>query len=459
MSTSSTSASTYFNGNSSYSAELNNVIAQSIARATAPITQLQNQQSTLTNEQSEVQTLGNDFLAVQNAIDSLNSAVSTSSFTATVDTPAVATATATSSALPGTYALDVLSIGSQTSTISSAGSTAVTDPTSQNISSASSFTLTVNGTATTITPSGTSLDALVAAINSSGDNLQATVVNVGGSSADYRLSIQSKNYAPDTIQLSAGGTNLLTTLSTGSNVTYTLNGEPSTSDPITSTSRTLTLSTGLTADVLTTGTANITVAGSTANISTAINSFVTAYNAATAELAKNRGQSGGALTGNSLVSQLQQALNSIGSYRSDSGTSSGVSSLADIGLTFDQTGNLDFDSSTFASAASSSASAVTAFLGSETSGGFLQSAYSTLNATTSATGSITVAGNNLGNTVESLANQISTKQAQVTQLQTNLTTEMANADAAIASLQSQLSEITDLFTAENQVSQNINGVG
>jgi hypothetical protein len=36
---------------------------------------------------------------------------------------------------------------------------------------------------------------------------------------------------------------------------------------------------------------------------------------------------------------------------------------------------------------------------------------------------------------------------------------MANADAAIASLQGQLSEITSLFTAENQVSQNINGVG
>jgi flagellar hook-associated protein 2 len=459
MSTSSTSATTYFNGDSSYSAQLNNVIAQAVARATAPITQLQDEQSTLTNEQTEVQTLGNDFVAVQNAIDSLNSAVSTSSYTASVDTPSVATATATSSALPGTYALDVLSLGSQASAISSAGSTAVTDPSTQSISSSSSFTLTVNGTATTITPSGTSLDDLVSAINSSGADVQATLVNVGGSSADYRLSIQGTQYAAGTIQLTdSSGNSLLTTLNDGAPVTYTLNGEGSSSDPITSTSRTLTLSTGLTANVLATGTANITVAGSTASISTAINSFVTAYNAVTAELAKNRGENGGALTGNSLVSELQDALNSIGSYSSDSGTSSGVNALADLGLTFDETGNLDFDSSTFQAAVSASPSAVTAFLGSETTGGFLESAYSTLNSLTSATGSLTVAGNNIGASIESLTTQISNKQTQVSQLQTNLTTEMANADAAIASLQSQLSEITDLFSAENQVEQNINGV-
>jgi flagellar hook-associated protein 2 len=458
MSTSSTTG-TYFSGESTFSASLNNVISQAVARATAPITQLQNEQSTLTSEQSEVQTLGNDFMSVQTAIDSLNSAASTSAYTATVDVPTVATATASSTALPGTYSLDVSSIGSQTNTISASGSTTVTDPTSQNISSATSFTLTVGGTNTTITPSGTSLDDLVTAINNSGANVQATVVNVGGSaSPDYRLSVQSTQYAPDTVQLTAGSTNLLTTLNIGSYVTYTVNGQPAT--PINSTSRSLSLSTGLTADVLTTGTANITVAQSSSNISTAITNFVTAYNAAAAELTKNRGQNGGALTGNSLVGQLQQALNSIGSYSSSSGTSSAVKSLADLGLTFDQNGNLTFDSSTFDSVSSTSPSAVTAFLGSETGGGFIQSAYSTLTSLTADnTGTITVAGNNIGATVNSLTTQISNKQAQVTQLQSNLTTEMANADAAIASLQGQLSEITSLFTAENQVSQNINGVG
>ncbi len=458
MSTTSTSASTgtYFNGESTFSAQLNNVVSQAVARATEPITLLQDEQSTLTNEQTEVQTVGNDVMSVQNAIDSLNTAVSASSYSASVDNQDVATANATSSALPGTYALTVVSTGSQTNTISSAGTTTVTDPGTQSISSASSFTLTVDSKNYTITPSGTSLSSLVSAINSSGANVEATVVNVGGSTPDYRLSVQSTQYAPDTVQLNDGTSNLLSSLSQGSYVTYQINGEPST--PVDSTSRTLSLSTGLTADVLTTGTANITVSQSSSNITSAISSFVTAYNTASAELTKNRGQNGGALAGNTLVDQLQQSLNAIGGYTSSS--SSGINSLASLGLTFDQSGTLDFDSSTFDTAFSSSSSAVSTFLGTETTSGFIQSAYSALNSLTNSTnGAITVAGNNIGTSITNLTNQISAKQTQVTQMQTDLTTQMAQADAAISSLQGQLSEITGLFTAENQVSQNINGQG
>lgn len=458
MSTSSTTGS-FFNGESSFSAQLNNVISQSVARATLPITQLQNEQSTLTNEQSEVQTLGSDFMSIQSAIDSLNSAVASASYSASVDTPAVTTASVSAGALPGTYSLDVTGTGSQTNTISSKGTVAVTDPSSQSISSATSFTLSVDGNSYTVKPSGTSLSSLVQAINSSGASVQATVVNVGGSaSPDYRLSVQSTQYAPDTIQLNDGTSNLLTSLNTGSYVTYQVNGQPST--PVNSTSRTLSISTGLTANVLTTGTANITVSQSNANVSSAISSFVSAYNSATAELTKNRGQNGGALTGNSLVLSLQQSLNSLGAYTSSSSTSSTVTSLADLGLTFDQSGNLQFDSSTFDAISSSSSAAVNAFLGSETGSGFIQAAYSTLTSLTDGTkGTITVAGNNIGTSITSLTTEISNKQDQVNQLQTNLTTQMAQADSAISSLQGQLSEITGLFSAENQVSQNINGVG
>jgi len=361
MSTS-TSASTYFNGNSAYSAQLNNVISRTIGFATLPITQLQNQQSTLTNQQSEVQTLGSDFESIQAAIGALNSAASTASYAAAVDVPTVATASVANGALAGSYALNVTSIGSLTNTISASGTAAVTDPSSQSISSASTFNLTVDGKSYSLTPASTSLNALVASINSSGANVQATVVNVGGSaSPDYRLSVQSTQYAPDTIQVNDGTNDLLTSLSAGTYVTYQVNGQPST--PINSSSRNLSISTGLTADVLATGSANITVSQSTSNISNALSSLVTAYNAGVDELAKNRGQSGGALVGNSLVSQLQSALNAVGSYTGSS-PSSGVNSLADIGLTFDQSGHLQFDESTFDSASSLHPSALASFLGS-----------------------------------------------------------------------------------------------
>ena len=119
-------------------------------------------------------------------------------------------AATTSSALPGTYSIQVDGLGSYTTAMSQAGSTPVTDPTTQNISSASSFTLTVNGTNTTITPADGSLEGLAAAINSSSAGVQATIVNLGSNtSPDYRLVVTSTSLSPDSIQLSDGSSNLL----------------------------------------------------------------------------------------------------------------------------------------------------------------------------------------------------------------------------------------------------------
>jgi flagellar hook-associated protein 2 len=450
----STTSTTYFDGQSTYATQLNNVIAHAVAVATLPITQLQDEQSTLTNQQSEVQTLGSDFEAVQSAIDSLNTALISGSYSATVGTPSVATATVSAGAQAGTYSLDVTNIGAQTNTLSAAGSPPVTDPTTGNISSSTAFTLTVDGTQYSLTPSGTSLDDLVQAINASGANVQATVVNVGGStSPDYRLSVQGTQYADDTIQLNDGTNNLLTALDPpGANVTYTVNGSTT---PATSTSRTLTLSTGLTATVSATGTTSITVAEDSSGITSALSSFVSAYNAATTELTNNRGQGTGALTGDPLVSELQSALDSVANYVSSS--SSSVNALTDLGVTFNTTGQLEFSQSTFDSA---SLEDVTNFLGSETNGGFIGTAYSTLTGLTDSTsGVITEAGNNIGTSITNLATEITSKQAQVSQLQNNLTTQMAQADSALSALQSQLSQITDLFAAETLQSQDINNNG
>ena len=54
---SSTAATNYFNGSSTFAADLNNQISHAVAVATLPITELQNQQTTLTGQQTELQTL------------------------------------------------------------------------------------------------------------------------------------------------------------------------------------------------------------------------------------------------------------------------------------------------------------------------------------------------------------------------------------------------------------------
>ena len=453
MGTTSSTPATFL-GNSAFSADLQQVITRAVSIASLPITQLQNQLSVLTGQQTELQTLGSKFQSLQNALDSIDSASSADSFSATVDDQSVATAAVGSGAQAGNYSVDILSVGSQTNTISPNSLLRVADPASGNISASSAFTLTVDGQTFSISDASNSLNGLAKAINASGAGVQATIVNVGGSTPDYRLSLQGTHYAPTSIQLNDGSQDLLNTLATGSYVSYKVNGADTTA---TSDSRTLSIAAGVTVQALTTGTANIGVAQNVAGIQSAIGSFVTAFNAAVDEVQTNRGQNGGALAGQSIVSQLSGALRNLAGYTPVSG-SPDIQSIADLGLTFDQTGHLQFDSSVYSAAAGSSLSNVLNFLGSESGGGFLQAAHTILTSVTDSTNGL-VANDitTTGASVTNLMKKISSKQDTVTQMQTNLIQQMSRADAAISAMEQQVTQITNLFAAMEQASKSLTG--
>lgn len=437
-----------FTGSSAFSTQLQQVITNAVTAASAPMQQLQNQQSTLNNQQSELQTLSGDFQSLQSALDSLNGVSGSNAYSASVSSSSVASASVSSGVMAGTYTLNVTNVGSSTNTMSMNGLTTVSDPTTGNIDSSSTYTLTVNGQQYQISDSTGSLNGLAQAINASGAKVEATVVNVGSnSSPDYRLSVQSLDYAPDTIQLSDGTNNLLNSLATGSYVQYQVNGQPTT--PINSSTRTIDLSTGLTAQVLGTGTTSITVSQSTSAISNALSGLANAYDKAAADLAKNRGQNGGALTGQSIVFELQNALDNMAGYAASSGN---VLSLADLGVTFDQNGNLQFSQSTLDQAAPTD---VVSFLGSESAGGFLQSAQNIMTGLTDpSSGILTQETQSIGTQITNIGTKITADQQQVNQLQQTLTSQMSAADATISSMEQQVSEITNLFTDMQQNAKN-----
>lgn len=448
MSTSSTTAAagSAFTGESSFSSSLGQVITRAVAFQQLPITNLQNQQSTLTSQQTELQTLGSDFGALQTALNAVATATGASSYGASSSAATVATASLGTGVEAGVYTVNVTAIGSQTTTVSSSTLPTVSDPTATDISTSTAFTLTAGGTTYQISNTANTLDGLAAAINASGAPVQATLVNVGGSgSPNYLLSVQGTQYAGTAIQLNDGTHDLLTSLTTGSNVTYQVNGLPAT--PVSSTSRSLTVSPGVTVNVLATGSAAITVSQNGDGISSALSALTTSYNAAVDELIKNRGQNGGALSGQSVVQELSGALSSLASY---TGTSAaGVNSLSDLGVSFDTVGHLVFDSGTFAAATSSSMTSALSFLGSETGGGFLQSASNALNAVTDSTnGVITQQTESFALAINTLTATIGTDQANLTTFQNNLTAQMAAADSLIASLEQQDSQITSLFAQE-----------
>jgi flagellar hook-associated protein 2 len=457
MSTSSSSPAT-FTGSSAFSASLAQQLSNAVTIASIPMNNLQTQLTTLQGQQTELGTISGDFTSLATALSTIDSSTGSSSYAATVGTPAVASASVSSGVMAGTYSLSVTSAGANTNTLSNdSGLLTVTDPTQANLSTSTSFTLLVgpsgNQTSYSITDSDGTLDGLANAINASGANVQASVVNVGSSSSpDYRLSVQSLDYAPDVVQLEDNGNNnanMLTQLGTGgSYVSYSVNGEPS----VNSTSKSLTLSTGLTVNVLGTGTTSITVAQNGNSIASALSSFANAYNAATAELVTNRGQNGGALTGDSTIYSLTELMNNIANY---TGTSGSVTTLSQLGLTFDQNGNLDFSSSTFDQTASTNMTDVLNFLGSVSSDtGFLGAANDILTGINDpTTGLLPQDTANLTSENTDLTNQIADDQTQITTLQQSLTAQMSAADASIATLEQQASYLQMMFQTENADAQ------
>jgi flagellar hook-associated protein 2 len=405
---------------------------------------MQSEVSTLTSQNSALVTLESDFNNLQSAIQAVGSAVQGAA-SASVSNSSALSATASSSALNGTYSIQVDNVGSSTTTLSQAGSPPVTDPTAGNISSSSTFTLTVDGVNTTITPSGDSLEDLATAINSSNTPVQATIVNVGSNaSPDYRLSLTSTNLGPDAIQLTDSNNNpLLTTLSTGTMAEYQVNG----GSEIQSNSAQLTLAPGLTVNLLqpTTSPVTVTVSSNYSGLSTALGNVATAYNQAVTDLSQQVGQNGGALSGQSIVYELENTLSTISLYTGP-GTGT-VNGLSDLGLVLGQTGQLTFDASTFSSA---NISDVQQFLGNTTTTGFLDAANNALTAVTDPnTGMLQTESDSIQNQITSENSQIAEQQVLINSIETNLQAQLSQADASIAALQAQTSYYTQLFNADN----------
>jgi flagellar hook-associated protein 2 len=440
----STSSNAIFSGGSRYSNDFAQVIDRAVRIASLPINQLNNQQTQLSSESSALTSLSGTFTSLQSSISSLSSSLGGSTYSVSYSDGTVATALAGASALPGTYTLQVVDPGSRASVLSNA---TVTDPTTTSISSSGTFTLNVNGQSyDNIQPATNSLLSLASAINTAtAGAVQATVVNVGSpATPSYQLSIQNQKYGPvSALTLDDGSGNILGAPTTATAVQYRVNGQPAVT-PISGDTRTITLAPDVTVSVLKAGSTDITISQSTAGLASGITGFVNAYNSALKALDGQHGQNNGSLAGQSIINTLSQSLRSLTGY---AGTGS-IQSIAEIGLTFDKDGVLSFDSSVLSAAASKDFKGVTDFLGSATDGGFLKAATGVLNSITdSVTGILPTAISSVAGEIKNTNTQISQNQDRVDQLKERLSAQMAAADALIASMEQQVTYMTNLFTA------------
>lgn len=445
----STTSTNQLPSSSNYSSDLQQVLSRAIAIASLPLNQLNDQLTTLQNRSTALNSLNGKFTALQSALQGVSDAVVSSS--AQVTDSSVITAQSDSTARPGSYAIHVVTAGSPSDALSQNTLPTVTDPSTQSISTATSYTLTVGGTTVTVTPSANTLSALADAINSSGANVTATIVNLGSPSApNYQLSLQSTKLGNITLQLNDGTNDLMGTLSAGAEAQYQINGNPAT--PISSDSSTVTIAPGVTVDLLSAGDSTVTVSQSSAAQANALSSFVAAYNAAVDELSTNRGQGGGALTGDGLIYTLSQSLRNMSAFTGGAGF---AQNLTDLGLTFDKNGHLNFDQTVFGNVCAAHPSDVSAFLGSASTGGFLKSATDIITGLEApVTGTIESTIASAQTAIDNQNRKIADAQDRLDILTTSLTAKIDAADALIASLEQQQTYFTTLFTDMNAINKN-----
>lgn len=312
---------------------------------------------------------------------------------ATPSDPNALSATATSTAVPGTYAVNVSQLA-QSQNLVAAGktssSTAIGDGQETTVTfdlgtisggtltngtySGAAFTSNGSGTISiAINSSNNTLEGIRDAINTAAPGVTATIVN-DGSGTPYRLALTSSNSGASNsfkITTSGGdgsinsllgydpaGTQNLTQTLAAQNARLSVNGIA-----ITSASNTVSEAiqgVTLTLKNTTATPANLTISRDTTAINTAAAGFVDAYNALASQL-KSRSAYGtatsaaGSLAGDSTLRFIQDQVRGIFSTPATGGS---LTSLGQVGIEFQQNGTLKLDSSKLNSALSSSFSDV-----------------------------------------------------------------------------------------------------
>ncbi|MGJ4973268.1 MULTISPECIES: flagellar filament capping protein FliD [unclassified Bradyrhizobium] len=337
------------------------------------------------------------YQTLQTALKTLSSGLSSlaTSMVNSLATNAFATRAATISATGDVSASSALSMsvsngaatGSHTLTISQVATAHKVTGATQSSQTAAlgysgTFSLGLSGGSTadiTIT-SGMSLQDVVDAINaqSSTTNVEASIVQV--SSGSYQLVLTGTQDAADITYASSSGDDILnklgvtdssgafaTVLQTAQAAEFTLDGISLTRD----TNDIADVLSGVTFDLLQATpsgtTLTVTIGTDTSQISSALQTFVTDYNAfRDAVIAQQTTNSDGTASSSSVLFGDGTMRDIMNSLQAVLGTSVGGLTMADLGLSFNEKNELELDTSTLSTILSTNLSGVTTLLSAQT---------------------------------------------------------------------------------------------
>ena len=373
------------------------LVSQLMAVERRPIDKLNARITSTETKISSLGTLNSLVSSFQTAAKSLNTGLQ--KLAATPADPSILSATAGSTSVPGTYTVNVSQLA-QSQNLVATGRTSSTAAIGDGAATTVTFDFgTTNGTVFTpngsgsksITINGTnnSLEGIRDAINSAALGVTATLVN-DGSGTPYRLALTSiSSGVSNSLKITtsrvdgstdstiggsidsllgydpAGTKNLTQTLA-AQNANLTVNGIA-----VTSASNTITEAiqgVTLTLKNTTAAPTNLTITRDTAAINTAASGFVDAYNALASQI-KSRsaygtdGKGAGSLAGDSTLRLMQDQMRGIFNTPASGGT---LTTLGQVGISFQKDGSLLLDSSKLNSAISADFSGVSNLFSSST---------------------------------------------------------------------------------------------
>lgn len=424
------------NGVSEYSSSLQSVLTRAVSIAQLPITALQNTDSNVLSQETLLGSLQTSVSSLATSLSSLGTVASNQALSATSSDPTAVSVTDTGATEPATYTIN--SITSVAAAASETSLTGYADSTSTPVSSTGSLELVVGSNDYNFTLATNNLTTLESTINGLNAGVTASILTTSG--GNY-LTVTANNTGATTLQLiddpTGAATQELTSSNQGSDAVFQLNGIniDQSSNVVNSAIPGVTFSIQGQSSTATT----LTLASDPTQLSSALQDFVTNYNALATAVQAQEGTGAGLLSGDTVISQLQDTLGSLSGYTTSTGS---INNLADLGVEFDDdTGQLSFDQTAFSALSSTQISDAFSYIGSTTSGlgGFSQTLQEYSDPVT---GLIQTEVSGLSQTDTDLQSQISTLTTNLTAMQTAMASQLEAADAQIAELQSQQQTLT-----------------
>lgn len=318
------------------------------------------------------------------------------------------------------------------------------------------YTINLDNNILSSTP--TTLEEFVNAINNNGSGLQASVLYDG---SDYRVILKTPEGTNNNLTIVENDTTL--TFGDGNgNTTPAQDSSDAdlTIDGVSVTSHSNTLNEyipGISLKLKKTGSFSVYIQTDYSKLAQDMQNIVKDYNDAIKYINQNNNYDdqknvADSFFCNETIEDVQNKLSNlfIGTY---GGSSSQFKSLADLGITLNKDGSLEFDSSTFLNALNTNFKDVKNMLVETSTGaedGFLSVMHSDINQMTSSNGELELEKGYINDRIDSLDTQISTIQKQLDQERTMLTLTFSQMDEYIGGLKSQSSYMQQIFNSMNK---------